>query len=53
MINLTRDFQCHEGRRKGADPATPRLTFGAGYEEMRILNAVVESNRRRVWVKAS
>jgi predicted dehydrogenase len=39
----------------GVEPARalPRPTFRTGYEEMRILKAVVESNRTRSWVKVS
>jgi predicted dehydrogenase len=37
----------------GREPsrALPRPTFRTGYEEMRILKAVVESNKKRGWAK--
>jgi predicted dehydrogenase len=54
MLNLMRDFY-DVVKAGGVEPARalPRPTFRTGYEEMRILKAVVESNRTRSWVKVS
>ena len=52
MLNLMRDFY-DVVKAGGKEPARalPRPTFRTGYEEMRILKAVVESNKKRAWVK--
>jgi predicted dehydrogenase len=52
MLNLMRDFY-DVVKADGKEPqrALPRPTFRTGYEEMRILAAVVESNKKRAWVK--
>lgn len=52
MLNLIRDFYdvVNAGGREPTR-ALPRPTFRTGYEEMRILKAVVESERVRSWVK--
>ena len=54
MLNLMRDFY-DVVKAGGKEPARalPRPTFRTGYEEMRILKAVVESNRKRAWVKVA
>jgi predicted dehydrogenase len=54
MLNLLKDFY-DVVRANGKEPvrALPRPTFRTGYEEMRILEAVVESSRRRAWVKVA
>jgi len=54
MLNLMRDFY-DVVKAGGNEPARSlaRPTFRTGWEEMRILQAVVESNRRRAWVKVS
>ncbi len=52
VLNLFRDF--YDDVRLGkerADRPVPRPTFETGAEEMRILKAVVESNKKGVWVK--
>ncbi len=52
MLNLMRDFY-DVVKAGGKEPtrALPRPTFRTGYEEMKILDAVVQSSRRRAWVK--
>jgi predicted dehydrogenase len=52
VLNLMRDFY-DVVKAGGKEPqrALPRPTFRTGYDEMRILKAVVESNRKRGWVK--
>jgi len=54
MLNLMRDFY-DVVKADGKEPyrALPRPTFRTGYEEMRILKAGVESNRKRAWVKVA
>jgi predicted dehydrogenase len=54
MLNLMRDFY-DVVKSGGKEPARalPRPTFRTGYDEMRILRAVVESNRNRAWVKVN
>jgi predicted dehydrogenase len=51
ILNLFKDF--YEAVKSGgkAAPALPRPTFRTGADEMRILAAVVESNRTRRWVR--
>jgi predicted dehydrogenase len=52
MLNLMRDFyDVVKAGGKECDRALPRPTFRTGYDEMRILSAVVESNKKRTWVK--
>jgi predicted dehydrogenase len=52
ILNLMRDFyDVVKAGGKEADRALPRPTFRTGFDEMRILKAVVESNRKRSWVK--
>jgi predicted dehydrogenase len=54
VLNLIRDFyDVVRGGGKEVSRPLPRPTFQTGYEEMRILKAVVESNRKRAWVKVS
>jgi predicted dehydrogenase len=50
MLNLMQDFY-DVVKAGGKEPARPlpRPTFRTGYEEMRILKAVVESSRKRAW----
>jgi predicted dehydrogenase len=52
VLNLMRDFY-DVVKAGGKEPqrALPRPTFRTGYDEMRILKAIVESNRKRGWVK--
>jgi predicted dehydrogenase len=52
MLNLMKDFY-DAVKTGGKEPERilPRPTFRTGYDEMRILDAVVESNRKRGWVK--
>jgi predicted dehydrogenase len=54
MLNLMRDFY-DVVKADGKEPkrVLPRPTFRTGYEEMRILAAVVESNRKRAWVNVA
>jgi predicted dehydrogenase len=55
MLNLMRDFydavKATVAGGKEPERALPRPTFRTGYDEMRILEAVVESNRKRGWAK--
>ena len=54
MLNLMRDFyDVVKAGGKESTRALPRPTFRTGFEEMRILKAVVESNRTRAWVKVT
>jgi len=54
MLNLMRDFY-DVVKAGGKEPvrALPRPTFETGCEEMRILAAVVESNKKKAWVKVA
>jgi predicted dehydrogenase len=52
ILNLMRDFyDVVKAGGKEPERALPRPTFRTGYEEARILKAVVESNRNRAWAK--
>lgn len=48
VLNLFRDF--YDAVRGQTPPQTDRPTFRNGLEAMRILNAVLESRRRRKWI---
>jgi predicted dehydrogenase len=50
VLNLFKDFYAVIKRGKQTS-SLQRPTFKTGYEEMRILDAIVESNRRKRWVK--
>jgi predicted dehydrogenase len=54
VLNLFKDFY-DAVKAGGREPARvlPRPTFRTGWEEMRILKAVVESNRTRGWAKVN
>jgi predicted dehydrogenase len=54
VLNLFKDFYAAV-KSGGQEPprALPRPTFRTGWEEMRILQAVVESNKTRAWAKVS
>lgn len=51
VLNLFRDF--YQALKDGKEPATniARPTFTTGYEEMNILNALVESHKTRQWIQ--
>lgn len=50
VLNLFKEF--YQAIREGkADDESQRPTFRSGYEEMKILKAILESNKKRSWVK--
>jgi hypothetical protein len=51
VLNLCKDF--YQALKDGKEPATriARPTFTTGYEEMNILNALVESHQTRQWAQ--
>ena len=53
VLNLFRDFYDVVKSGKEKPGGLPRPTFRTGADEMRILKAVVESTRKRGWVKVS
>jgi predicted dehydrogenase len=52
VLNLFRDFY-DAVRRSGDAVPVPRPTFETGYEEMKILDAVVRSHKERRWAKVA
>jgi predicted dehydrogenase len=54
VLNLFKDFYgavMSDDKREAPQRELPRPTFRTGWEEMRILRAVVDSNAARAWVK--
>jgi predicted dehydrogenase len=51
MLNLMRDFYAAVKGGEAPVSTLPRPGFRTGWDEMRILAAVVESNAKRTWVK--
>jgi len=51
VLNLFKDF--YDAVKEGKEPATniARPTFSTGYEEMKILDALVKSHKTRSWVQ--
>jgi predicted dehydrogenase len=51
VLNLFKDF--YNAVKDGKEPSSgiPRPTFSTGYEEMKILDALVESHKTRSWVR--
>jgi predicted dehydrogenase len=49
ILNLFTDY--YEAVENGDSPGSLRPTFETGYEEMRLLESVIESHRRRCWVE--
>ena len=52
VLNLFRDFYNVVGRSGKTSPVS-RPTFETGYEEMKILDSIVRSNKKRRWVKVT
>jgi predicted dehydrogenase len=54
VLNLFKDFyDAVKSRGKEPHRTLPRPTFRTGWEEMRILQAVVESSQARTWMKVT
>ena len=51
VLNLFKDFYDAVKDGKGPSTGIPRPTFSTGYEEMKILDALVESHKTRSWVQ--
>ena len=49
VLNLFRDY--YDAVNGSDAPAVERPTFETGYEEMKVVDAIVESNRTRSWVR--
>jgi len=52
VLNLFRDFY-NVVKKSGETSPVSRPTFETGYEEMKILDAIVQSDKKRRWVKVA